>query len=405
MLDQPIHMSLDDLISFGIDAERGFLPAKDPLRQLPPEFAPWEDVAHDIGKLIVAGRLRSAVEGLPRLSASAIEDERAARRAMLVLSYLGHAYVWGGRGAAGVIPEPIAVPWVQLAQRLGRPPVLSYASYALDNWRRIDAGGPIEIENLAIAQNFLGGADEDWFILIHVEIEARAAPAIRAIPAAIGAVARDDADGLAAALSEMEASLAAMIETLRRMPEFCDPYIYFHRVRPYIHGWKDNPAVPDGVVYEGVGVYGGVARKFRGETGAQSGIIPAIDAALGIVHGHDRLRVYLMEMRDYMPPGHRAFVEAVEDRSAIRGFVEDAGASDRSLLSAYDSCLRRVEEFRSIHLEFAARYIFRQAGDERANPNSTGTGGTPFMPYLKKHRDETRPGPFKQEDADENALA
>ncbi len=40
MLDQPIHMSLDDLSSFGIDAERGFLPPKDPLRQLPPEFAP-----------------------------------------------------------------------------------------------------------------------------------------------------------------------------------------------------------------------------------------------------------------------------------------------------------------------------------------------------------------------------
>ncbi len=392
MLDQPIHMSLDDLPSFGIDAERGFLPAEDPMGRLPPEFAPWEDVADDIGKLIVAGRLRSAVEGLPRLPASTIEDERAARRAMLVLSYLGHAYVWGGAGAVEVIPETIAVPWHQLAQRLGRPPVLSYASYALDNWRRIEPGGPIEIENLAIAQNFLGGADEDWFILIHVEIEARAAGAIRAIPAALGAVSRDDADGLAAALAEIEASLALMIETLRRMGEFCDPYVYFHRVRPFIHGWKDNPAVPDGVVYQGVGAYGGTPRKFRGETGAQSGIIPAIDAALGIEHGHDRLRVYLMEMRDYMPPGHRAFVEAVEERAAIREFVHGAGASDRSLSSAYDSCLQRVEEFRSIHLEYAARYIFRQAGDGRANPNSVGTGGTPFMPYLKKHRDETRPG-------------
>ncbi len=92
MLDQPIQMSLDDLSSFGIDAERGFLPPKDPLRQLPPGFAPWEDVAHDIGKLIVAGRLRSAVEGLPRLPVSAIEDEGAARRAMMGLRPAGCYY-------------------------------------------------------------------------------------------------------------------------------------------------------------------------------------------------------------------------------------------------------------------------------------------------------------------------
>ena len=33
------------------------------------------------------------------------------------------------------------------------------------------------------------------------------------------------------------------------MPERCDPYIYFHRVRPYIHGWKDNPALGAGLIY------------------------------------------------------------------------------------------------------------------------------------------------------------
>ena len=25
------------------------------------------------------------------------------------------------------------------------------------------------------------------------------------------------------------------------MPEKCDPYIYYHRVRPFIFGTKDNP--------------------------------------------------------------------------------------------------------------------------------------------------------------------
>jgi indoleamine 2,3-dioxygenase len=240
-----------------------------------------------------------------------------------------------------------------------------------------------------ILQNFLAGADEDWFILIHVAIEAKAAGAVRAIPQAIQAAIDEDPAALTAALEDVSASLGEMITLLRRVPEYCDPYIYYHRVRPYIHGWKNNPAVPDGVIYEGVEFYHGKPMQFRGETGAQSGIIPALDAVLGVAHERDELRTYLMEMRDYMPSGHRAFVETVERQSTVRAFVSGAGADHRPLVEAYDCCLAGVEEFRSIHMEFAANYIFKQAQSASSNPNAVGTGGTPFMPYLKKHRDET----------------
>lgn len=390
MLIQPIDMPLNDLSVFGIDNRHGFLPADDPLRELSPQYAAWEEIAHDLPKLIVAGCLRRTIEGLPRLSAGSLQGPRALRRAMMLLSYLGHGYVWCAENAAERIPENIAVPWFQIAAQLGRPPVLSYASYAIDNWGRIDRKKPIEIANVKILQNFLGGADEDWFILIHVDIEAKAAQAIRAIPAAIAAAAKKDAAALTTDLAEISASLSAMIATLRRMPEYCDPYIYYHRVRPYIHGWKNNPALPNGIVYDGVNDFKGKPQMFRGETGAQSGIIPALDAALGVAHQKDELRDYLMEMRDYMPSGHRAFVEAVERQSTLRAFVTGEGSAEKALTDAYNACLQGIEEFRSIHLEFAASYIFRQAQEACANPNGVGTGGTPFMPYLKKHRDETQ---------------
>lgn len=390
MLVQPIDMPMDDLSVFGIDNHHGFLPADDPLRELPSPYAAWEDVAHTLPKLIVAGSLRRTIEGLPQLTASALDEPRALRRAMMLLSYLGHGYVWCENDAAIHIPSSIAVPWFQIAAQLGRPPVLSYASYALDNWGRIDRKQPIEIENLKILQNFLGGADEDWFILIHVGIEAKAAQAVCAIPNAISAAAKKDTTALAAELNDISASLTSMIATLRRMPEYCDPYIYYHRVRPYIHGWKNNPALPDGIIYEGVNDYKGQPQTFRGETGAQSGIIPALDAVLGVAHQKDELRDYLMEMRDYMPSGHRAFVESVERQSTVRDFVTGDGRTETTLMAAYNDCLQGIEEFRSIHLEFAASYIFRQAQEACTNPNSVGTGGTPFMPYLKKHRDETQ---------------
>ena len=268
MLVQPMDVPLHNFPVFGISSDHGFLPADDPLRELPGQFTAWEEVADALPKLIIAGRLRRAIEGLPILSAGAIDDPRSTRRAMMLLSYLGHGYVWGEPQAASVIPKNIAVPWFHVATQLGRPPVLSYASYALDNWGRIDSKQPVAIDNVQILQNFLAGADEDWFILIHIDIETKAAGAIRAIPTAVQAADDEDPVSLTGALEDIGASIAQMMVTLRRMPEFCDPYIYYHRVRPYIHGWKNNPAVPDGVIYDGVEFYHGKPMQFRGETGA-----------------------------------------------------------------------------------------------------------------------------------------
>ena len=53
-------------------------------------------------------------------------------------------------------------------------------------------------------------------------------------------------------LEDALVSIKEINKIMNRMPEKCDPYIYYNRVRPYIFGWKNNPATPQGVVYEGV---------------------------------------------------------------------------------------------------------------------------------------------------------
>lgn len=370
-----------------VNHDRGFLPSLDPLNRLPKAFDAWEEVARQLPKLLVSDQLQHTIKDLPIFPLGEVHDHRELERAMVLLSYIGHAYVWGGPRPESVLPSRVAVPWHGVAERLRRPPVLSYSSYALHNFFRFDPSREIKCGNLGLIQNFLGGVDEEWFILIHIDIERAAAPAMALLHGCLDAAENERAEELEILLARVEGSLCAMQATMLRMPEHCDPYIYYHRVRPYIHGWKNHPDLPQGLIYEGVAAYGGRPQQFRGETGAQSSIIPSLDAMLGIAHEQDALSLYLQEMRAYMPPAHRAFINSLESRPFARAFVQRAGR--RSLTAIYNACTEAVEKFRSLHLEYAAKYIFHQAQTDSKNPHAVGTGGTPFMPYLKKHRDET----------------
>ena len=182
-------------------------------------------------------------------------------------------------------------------------------------------------------------------------------------------------------------SMKKVNEIFARMPEKCDPYIYYHRVRPFIFGTKDNPDLKNGLIYKGE--FESKPQFFRGETGAQSSIIPSLDGALQITHTKDHLRHYLNEMREYMPPKHREFMEVLEKNSQIKKIIKGS----KKLTSLYNDCLEEIRAFRAMHLEYAGTYIFKQAQIKnpfgRGGSTITGTGGTPFMAYLKKHRDET----------------
>jgi indoleamine 2,3-dioxygenase len=376
------------LADYGITEEFGYLPSYDPALSLSAGNEEWDQFGKDLPKLLMGTDFRKRVKALPQFNTEKLNGEAEIARAMLILSYIGQAYQWSDIKAAVIIPQVLAKPWYKVGNLVGRPPILSYQSYASDNWRRFNKSGPIECGNIGLLQCFLGGQDEEWFILIHIDIEKKAGKALKAIEQAQEAVVAQDAERVEAALIKMRAALCAMYEVLGRMPERCDPYIYFHRVRPYIFGWRNNPSLPDGVVYEGVDEYKGVGQKFRGETGAQSAIIPAMDGVLGIEHEKDELREYLMEMRTYMPPKHVAFIQAVEAGPSVRNFVTTVKKS--SLSQAFNDCIELVANFRAMHLEYAGTYIDAQAQATPGNPSAVGTGGTPFMIYLRKHRDETK---------------
>ena len=379
------------LSDYRVTPERGFLCPYDATAVvLPSDLAAAVEAAASLPRTLVTGHVRAHLEQLPELDLAAFcaeADEPAVRSAMVRYAFMTQAYVWGEAAPPARLPSTLAKPIWMLAGRLGEKPLLSYSAYVLDNWGRIDRRGPVALDNLFMIQNFLAGQDEAWFVLVHVAIEARAGAMIAQAPGLIEAAAGRDAAAAELGLSAVAAVWDEINGVFDRMPERCDPYIYFHRVRPYIHGWKDNPALGAGLVYEGVAETRGEPQTFRGQTGAQSSIVPALDALLGLRHAQDPLRTYLDELHAYRPPAHRRLIDSVRAQSRLRDFVASAGRP--TLREAYNACVTGLARFRARHLEYAASYIHRQARDSAGNATDVGTGGTPFMTYLKKHRNET----------------
>jgi len=380
------------LSDYGMSRERGFLSHYE-IDQvaLPSQFDAVRQAAGNLSGLLSTGRVRHWLDqladpGLEEWAREAAEEE--VRTAMVHYSFLVQAYVWGEETPPASLPANLARPIVALADRLGQAPLLPYSGYVLDNWARLDKSAPIALENVYMFQNFAGGGDENWFVMVHVAIEAEAGVLLDNAASLVAVAKHGDAAEAERLLVEMDGAWERIYAHFARMPERCDPYIYFHRVRPYIHGWANNPALGPGLVYEGVGKFAGKPQAFRGQTGSQSSIVPSMDALFGVGHSDDPLKRFLDELHRYRPVPHRRFIEDLAAQSTLREFV--SRTNSQALRDAFNACLEQVARFRTRHLEYAASYINKQAGSIRGNDPDVGTGGTPFMRYLKKHRDENR---------------
>lgn len=312
-----------ELDTYGLSRARGFLShfEIDEI-SLPSQFAAVTEAAAKLSGLLSSGRVRHWLDQVPdpQIGDWARETpEDQVRTAMVHYSFLVQAYVWGEPTPPANLPANLARPMVAVSGRLGQAPLLPYSGYVLDNWARIDKSAPIALDNIRMVQNFCGGDDENWFVMIHVAIEAEAGVLLDNAARLVGIDDEAEAERL---LVEMDAAWERIYAIFARMPERCDPYVYFHRVRPYIHGWANNPAFPaGGLVYDGVPELAGKPQALRGQTGSQSSIVPAMDALFQVGHSDDPLKSFLDELHHYRPVPHRRFIEDLAAQSTLREFV------------------------------------------------------------------------------------
>ena len=210
----------------------GFLGQNEPLKVFSvkePTLERLENISKEIPKLLLTGSLQHTIKNMNPGDLSVdhvLDDSLNLNLAMNYLSFLSHAYMWGDQEPNELLPRVLAEPWVKAAKVLERPPILSYASYCLENWYRINPDGAISLENGALITNFLGGVDEDWFVTIHVCIEDAAREAINAAQAISHLNGSSEQADLVTGLSAIRDSMNRVNQIFKRMPEKCDPYIY-----------------------------------------------------------------------------------------------------------------------------------------------------------------------------------
>jgi indoleamine 2,3-dioxygenase len=351
-------------------AGRGFLPEHDPLTAFPREsrYAVLDEIGRDLPSLLHDQGFRTLARELdiPGWEEPATAETLPQLRLYYVrVGFLASAYVnQVGMEPAAVLPRNIAVPLAGACRRLGRPPILSYDGYALYNWKRFRKDRPIRLGNIDTIQNFVHLYDEHWFILVHVEIEAIAADILGAIASVKRGLALDPDADIGPELWQIEAAVRRQVEVLERIPEKMDPRLYYRTFRPYIRFF-------DNVTYEGVDL---APIRFRGETGAQSSIMPTLIAFLKIPHRRSALTDHLADMRNYMPAEHRRLIGEVEAMPGIR---------DIRYKEPFNAILEAMASFRRVHYGWAQEYINRWTDDPR------GTGGTPYMEWLRQMLLET----------------
>ncbi|KAF3914178.1 Myoglobin [Orbilia brochopaga] len=462
-----VHPPIPRLEDYSISATTGFLPDVPPLTALQdPYYGPWEAIISNLQALILSKKIRQEINRLPVLTTIRLENEAEWRRAYVILSFLSHSYIWGDKTPAEVgrhsvctplesittdsivrqtLPQAISIPYLAVSAKLEVPPVATYASLCLWNFRPIFQDDVFDdLSNIATLHTFTGALDESWFYLVSIAIEARGAAILPTMLDAIENAREGNIDQVVPSLQSFAERLGELTHLLSRMYENCDPHIFYTRIRPYLAGSKNmsQAGLPRGVKYlDGSGHE--PFRHYSGGSNAQSSLIQAFDILLGVEHrptgdrkfgpqsanipsdSQAKSHNFILEMREYMPGPHRRFLEHLAKVSNIREFVEHH-SSHGALTVAYDACLHMLRGFRDKHIQIVSRYIVLPAKEQRIvsgtavpkikstspppirmalQPPQTqsqglvrtpkqqsdlrGTGGTALIPFLKQARDET----------------
>ncbi|NEQ11179.1 MAG: hypothetical protein F6K37_36340 [Moorea sp. SIO4E2] len=388
--------------------EKGFLTETlESLDFWPDQYYVWREIAQNLPNILPIGEVGIEVDKMPQIDTTSLEDFHL-NNAKLCLGMIAQAYVWepiyrGESEPRTVLPAQIAIPFVEISERLEEPPILNYADYVLRNWRKLDPNGDFTTNNLRSLVTFSGRQDEDQFITVHVAYEAAARECYKQGIKAMELAQERDAVSLAIILREMADTIVNMKDVFMTTENIVSAEVFRKHIRQFLKGWNNNVEL----IYEGTEIN---ASALRGETGSQSSAMPFLDRIMGCMSLDPVQREILNEKKsipvdlilkdyydfvNYMPAPHRKFLEEIYQKSQVRSFVIENGSSD--LVRAYNNCVGNILLMRTSHFKMIPKYI-SNPGDK--NNTGYGTGGTSYVTYLGTLRNVTESAAINSKDGE-----
>ncbi len=386
---------------FDVSAAHGFLPTKAPMVKLPSTYSDLQNVLDampvvlnekEFGLLHTPNAIVAPVLAIQN-HVEAIEKETdifVLQALFRSYSFLASAYLLepsyqqfkidGKYGKArNVLPKNIAMPFCKVADKLDVFAWLDYHyAYSLGNYRKLDATGDLNWENITMCNKFSGQADEVGFIMLHVDINRYSADLVGSVMQTLQALSNGEKN--VAPFLEKNWETMKQMNIRRKEMWKASRWQRYNDFRIFIMGVKGNTDLfGDGVTYEGVWEE---PKAFRGQTGAQDDIIPMQDIFSGVIfyYPENELTKYLLDLRLYRPKCVQHFfndlqssMKAVHPKGLMGKLLENKDAKSLCFLLGI---LEEIYHFRNGHWQFVQKYIM-------ANTKyAIATGGTPITSWI-----------------------
>ena len=386
---------------FDVSAAHGFLPTKAPMVKLPSTYSDLQNVLDampvvlnekEFGLLHTPNAIVAPVLAIQN-HVEAIEKETdifVLQALFRSYSFLASAYLLepsyqqfkidGKYGKAiNVLPKNIAMPFCKVADKLDVFAWLDYHyAYSLGNYRKLDATGDLNWENITMCNKFSGQADEVGFIMLHVDINRYSADLVGSVMQTLQAL--DNSEKNVAPFLEKNWETMKQMNIRRKEMWKASRWQRYNDFRIFIMGVKGNTDLfGDGVAYEGVWEE---PKAFRGQTGAQDDIIPMQDIFSGVIfyYPENELTKYLLDLRLYRPKCVQHFfsdlqssMKAVHPKGLMGKLLENKDVKSLCFLLGI---LEEIYHFRNGHWQFVQKYIM-------ANTKyAIATGGTPITSWI-----------------------